>query len=209
MPDIFPPGDLQLVVGYPRSSDLITTSFYQPCLWLAARVANPWIQRATKHGEAALWRFSHQLSSGGNELWEKNREVVVKVQSCGSLVCSFMFWTMFCLNNLFTKRLIGGLGCFFFEFWRSYMMISFSDKRSTYLAGFRPHETNQRGELRWCRMSMMTWSMKGDWLRSLLPVMHIKMVPLIKRHPFGERVREMFKRGAGDCCVYMYVYIYI
>ena len=58
-------------------------------------------------------------------------------------------------------------------------------------------------------MSMMTWSMKGDWLRSLLPVMHIKMVPLIKRHPFGERVREMFKKRAGDCCVCMYVYIYI
>ena len=57
-------------------------------------------------------------------------------------------------------------------------------------------------------MSMMTWSMKGDWLRSLLPVMHIKMVPLIKRHPFGERVREMFKRGL-EIVVYICMYIYI
>ena len=55
-------------------------------------------------------------------------------------------------------------------------------------------------------MSMMTWSMKGDWLRSLLPVMHIKMVLLIKRHPFGERVREMFKRGL-EIVVYVYIYI--
>lgn len=77
----------------------------------------------------------------------KKREVVVRVQSCGWLVCSFMFGPCFVKQSVHQK-VDWWFGVFFFEFWRSYMMISFSDKRSTYLAGFRPHETNQRGELR-------------------------------------------------------------